>query len=182
MSLVLRAPPSLLTLIAAVAVCDVVGSEALIKWPNDVVLPGSDPVHPLAKLAGILAEGQPQAGWAVLGIGLNVAVRLEELPVELRSSAATLGYSPQEIEPTLERLLAALERRLAEPATLTLEAWRLRDALHGREIAWGAHGPESWAGHGRATGIDDTGHLVVSLAGGGQAILDSGEVHLEPVS
>jgi BirA family biotin operon repressor/biotin-[acetyl-CoA-carboxylase] ligase len=182
MSLVLRPPPSLLTLIAAVAVCDVVGSEALIKWPNDVVLPGSDPAHPLAKLAGILAEGQPQAGWAVLGIGLNVAVRLEELPGELRSSAATLGHSPREIEPTLERLLAALERRLAEPATVTLEAWQLRDALHGREIAWGAHGPESWAGHGRAAGIDDTGHLIVSLAGGGQAILDSGEVHLEPVS
>ena len=29
----------------------------------------------LAKLAGILAEGRPQDGWAVLGIGLNVAVR-----------------------------------------------------------------------------------------------------------
>jgi BirA family transcriptional regulator, biotin operon repressor / biotin---[acetyl-CoA-carboxylase] ligase len=182
MSLVLRPPPSLLTLIAAVAVCDVVGSEAQIKWPNDVVLPGSDPAHPLAKLAGILAEGQPQAGWAVLGIGLNVAVRLEELPGELRSSAATLGHSPREIEPTLERLLAALERRLAEPATVTLEAWRLRDALHGREIAWGTRGPESWAGRGRAEGIDDLGHLIVSLTdGGGQAILDAGEVHLERV-
>jgi BirA family biotin operon repressor/biotin-[acetyl-CoA-carboxylase] ligase len=182
MSLVLRAPPSLLTLIAAVAVCDVVGSEARIKWPNDVVLPGSDPAQPLAKLAGILAEGQPQAGWAVLGIGLNVAVRLEELPGELRSSAATLGYSPREIEPTLERLLAALERRLAEPATVTLEAWRLRDALHGREIAWGTRGPESWAGRGRAEGINDMGHLIVSLTdGGGQAILDAGEVHLERV-
>ncbi len=183
MSLVLRPPPSLLTLIAAVAVCDVVGSEARVKWPNDVVLPGSDPAQPLAKLAGILAEARPQAGWAVLGIGLNVAVRLEELPVELRSSAATLGYSPREIEPTLERLLAALERRLAEPAAVTLEAWRLRDALYGREIAWGEHGPESWAGHGRAEGIDGMGHLIVSLAGGGgQAILDAGEVHLQAVS
>ena len=174
MSLVLRPPPSLLTLIAAVAVCDVVGSEARIKWPNDVVLPRSDPANPLAKLAGILAEGQPQAGWAVLGIGLNVAVRLEELPDELRSSAATLGYSPQEIEPTLERLLAALEQRLAEPAGVVIDAWRARDALHGHEIAWGT-------GRGRAQGIDGTGRLIVALAGGGHTTLDAGEVHLQPV-
>ena len=130
---------------------------------------------PLAKLAGILAEGRPQAGWAVLGIGLNVAVRLEELPAELRGSAATLGYSPRAIEPTLERLLAALERRLAEPTAATLDAWRSRDALHGREIAWGS-------GRGRAQGIDDAGRLIVALADGGQTILDAGEVHLQDVS
>ena len=62
----------------------------------------ADPTRPLAKLAGILTEGRPQAGWAVLGIGLNVAVHLEELPIELRGSAATLGSSPDAIEPTLE--------------------------------------------------------------------------------
>src|SRR5271165_4527063 len=57
MSLVLRSPPSLLPLIAAVAVCDVAGDDALIKWPNDVVLARAGG---LAKLAGILAEGRPQ--------------------------------------------------------------------------------------------------------------------------
>jgi BirA family transcriptional regulator, biotin operon repressor / biotin---[acetyl-CoA-carboxylase] ligase len=175
MSLVLCSPPSLLSLIAAVAVCDVAGHDAQIKWPNDVVLARSDPTHPLAKLAGILVEGRPQADWAVLGIGLNVAVQLEELPLELRGSAATLGYSPEEIEPTLERLLTALGRRLAEPASVTLEAWRLRDALRGREIAWEV-------GRGQAAGIDDSGHLIVERADGGQAILDAGEVHLQDVS
>src|SRR5438445_1473125 len=39
MSVLLRSPPSLLPLIAAVAVCDVAGEDARIKWPNDVVLP-----------------------------------------------------------------------------------------------------------------------------------------------
>ncbi len=103
----------LLPLIAAVAVCDVAGEKARIKWPNDVVT-----VQPkgLAKLAGILTEGRLQQGWAVLGIGLNVAVRLEDLPTELRSKAATLGEPSEEIEPTLERLLRALEQRLLEPA------------------------------------------------------------------
>jgi BirA family biotin operon repressor/biotin-[acetyl-CoA-carboxylase] ligase len=54
----------------------------------------------------------------------------------------------------------------------TLEAWRSRDALHDREIAWAS-------GRGRAQGIDDSGRLVVALAGGGRAALDAGEVHLD---
>jgi BirA family biotin operon repressor/biotin-[acetyl-CoA-carboxylase] ligase len=171
-SLVLRSPPALLALIAAVAVCDIAGEDAQVKWPNDIVLRRSDPAHPLAKLAGILAEGRPQAGWAVLGIGVNVAVRLEDLPVELRSSAATLGYPPAAIEPTLRQLLTALERRLTEPTATILDAWRSRDALYGREIAWGS------AGHGQARGIDGEGRLIVMLADGGHTTLDAGEVHL----
>jgi BirA family biotin operon repressor/biotin-[acetyl-CoA-carboxylase] ligase len=170
------APPELLPLIAAVAVCDVAGEDARIKWPNDVVLAraGDDGAHgPLAKLAGILVEGRPQAGWAVLGIGLNVAVRIEELPSELRAGAATLGRGRDAIEPTLERLLAALALRLAAPKARTLDEWRRRDALHGREIRWAG-------GRGRAAGIDATGRLLVELDGGGQIALDAGEVHLEP--
>jgi BirA family biotin operon repressor/biotin-[acetyl-CoA-carboxylase] ligase len=172
----MRSPPpslGLLPLIAAVAVCDVAGEDALIKWPNDIVLVRPGPKRPLAKLAGILTEGRPQAGWAVLGIGLNVAVSLEELPAELRAGAATLGYPRDAIEPTLERLLTALARRLAEPTEQSLDAWRLRDALLGREIAWGS-------GRGRAQGIDAAGHLLVALDGGGLLALDAGEVHLRP--
>jgi BirA family transcriptional regulator, biotin operon repressor / biotin---[acetyl-CoA-carboxylase] ligase len=164
-------PPGLLPLIAAVAVCDVAGDDALIKWPNDIVLARPGPDRPLAKLAGILVEGRPQAGWAVLGIGLNVAVRLDQLPAELRAGAATLGYRRDAIEPTLELLLAALERRLAEPTAQTLDAWRSRDALHGREIVWDS-------GHGHAQGIDAAGHLLVALDGGARIALDAGEVHL----
>jgi BirA family transcriptional regulator, biotin operon repressor / biotin---[acetyl-CoA-carboxylase] ligase len=174
MSLVLRSPPPLLPLIAAVAVCEIAGEDARIKWPNDVVLRRSDPAHPgLAKLAGILAEGRPQAGWVVLGIGVNVAVRLEDLPVELRAGAGTLGYPPAAVEPTLQRLLGALQRLLAAPPAATLDAWRSRDVLYGREIAWGSE-------HGRAQGIDDTGRLIVAV-GDGHVTLDAGEVHLEPV-
>jgi BirA family transcriptional regulator, biotin operon repressor / biotin---[acetyl-CoA-carboxylase] ligase len=175
MSLVLRCspPPTLLPLIAAVAVCDVAGGEAAIKWPNDIVLVRSDPAHPLAKLAGILAEGRPQEGWTVLGIGVNVAVRVEDLSAELGAGAhyATLGHTPDAVEPTLQQLLTALQQRLAEPVAATLDAWRARDALYGREIAWGS-------GRGRAAGIDGTGRLIVSLAGGGRTTLDAGEVHL----
>ncbi len=168
MSLLLREPPTLLPLVGAVAVCDVVGDDARIKWPNDIVVARG---ARLAKLAGILIEGRPQEGWAVLGIGVNVAVRVEELPVELRDTAASLGLPSEELEPLLARLLMALQQRLGEPPAKVLDAWRARDALRGREISWAK-------GHGRADGIDGNGRLIVELSGGGHTTLDAGEVHL----
>jgi BirA family biotin operon repressor/biotin-[acetyl-CoA-carboxylase] ligase len=183
MSLLLRAPPPLLPLSAAVAVCEAVGEQAQIKWPNDIVLGAARP-GPLHKLAGILAEGRPQQGWAVLGIGVNVAVRLSDMPPELRDGsalagapmgAATLGEDERELEPVLRRLLDALQRRLGEPAEETLRAWRARDALRGREIGWAG-------GHGRAAGIDGEGRLIVALDGGGRTALSAGEVHLESIA
>ena len=174
MSLVLRwrAPqrvPQLLPLMAGLAVCDVAGEHALLKWPNDVVIARE---AGLAKLAGILVEGRPQEGWSVLGIGLNVAVSIEQLPRELHASAATLDRPRAEIEPTLDAVLAALERRLSEPAPATLRAFRERDALRGRAISWAS-------GSGRAEGIDGDGRLVVALRGGGRTALAAGEVHLQ---
>jgi BirA family biotin operon repressor/biotin-[acetyl-CoA-carboxylase] ligase len=176
MSLILHSPPSLLPLLSAVAVCEVcqdLGADARIKWPNDIVVERDGR---LAKLAGILIEGRPQEGWAVIGVGLNVALSLDQLPAELALTAATLGAGTEEIEPTLELLLAALERRLAEAPDATLAAWRERDALSEREISWSSGGaaPE----HGRAQGVDGTGRLVVALSDGARRALDAGEVHL----
>jgi BirA family biotin operon repressor/biotin-[acetyl-CoA-carboxylase] ligase len=191
MSLVLRDAPPLLPLAAAVAVCEVVGTQAQIKWPNDIVVELPAPEGGLAKLAGILIEGRPQEGWAVLGIGLNVAVRLDQLPPELRPGAteragggaglpaATLGLEGSDVEPILGRVLQALERQLGEPAQATLEAWRARDALRGREIVWGAVDSDAQLGRGRAEGIDGTGRLLVALAGGGRTTIAAGEVHLQ---
>jgi BirA family biotin operon repressor/biotin-[acetyl-CoA-carboxylase] ligase len=164
MSLVLRGAHPLLPLAAAVAVSETVGPGAQIKWPNDVLVGGR-------KIAGILAEGRPQEGWAVLGIGVNVAVRVEDLPPELHHTAATLARSPADVEPFLAELLAALERALALPTADLLDAWRARDALRGRSIAWSG-------GTGTAAWIDGEGRLIVKLAGGGQTALDAGEVHL----
>jgi BirA family biotin operon repressor/biotin-[acetyl-CoA-carboxylase] ligase len=164
MSLVLRDAPALLPLAAAVAVADVVGGDAAIKWPNDVLARGG-------KVAGILAEGRPQERWAVLGIGLNVAVRAEDLPAELRGRAATLGLEPAAVEPTLRALLAALGTRLAQEPGALLAAYRARDALAGREVRW-------QAGAGVAAGIDDAGRLLVDRADGTRTALDAGEVHL----
>jgi BirA family transcriptional regulator, biotin operon repressor / biotin---[acetyl-CoA-carboxylase] ligase len=164
-SLVLRQLAPLASLAAAAAVAEVAGDAARVKWPNDVLVDGR-------KVAGILVEGRPQEGWAVLGIGLNVAVRPHDLPPELRDSAGSLGLEPSDVEPMLGRLLAALERWLAAPDDAVLDALRARDALAGREVRWGA-------GHGRASGIDAAGRLVVTRADGTTTALDAGEVHLE---
>jgi BirA family transcriptional regulator, biotin operon repressor / biotin---[acetyl-CoA-carboxylase] ligase len=164
LSLVLRDPPALLPLTAALAVAQVAGPEALIKWPNDVLLEGR-------KVAGILTEGRPHEGWAVLGIGVNVALRVDELPTELHATAGTLGLAPSELEPTLERLLAAIEEALALEPAAVLEAYRERDALRGHDVAWAG-------GRGRAAGIDGPGRLVVELPEGGRTALSAGEVHL----
>jgi BirA family transcriptional regulator, biotin operon repressor / biotin---[acetyl-CoA-carboxylase] ligase len=178
MSLLVRRPPKLLPLSAALAVCDAAGPEALIKWPNDIVVPIQQPPG-LAKLAGILAEGRPGEGWVVVGIGLNVAVAVDELPAELRPGstsaaglpAASMGLARTDVEPVLARLLAALAARLVQDETATLEAWRERDALRGRAVSWSG-------GAGTADGIDGEGRLIVSLPGGGRSELAAGEVHL----
>lgn len=168
MSLALRAPTALLPLAAALGVADAVGlaagRPAAIKWPNDVLLDGR-------KVAGILIEGRPQEGWAVLGIGVNVAVRVEELPAELRSRAATLGLAPRDVEPVLEAVLERLTERLAQPAAALLDDYRSSDSLAGRRIAWAG-------GAGEAQGIDGSGRLIVRTDAGDRLTLESGEVHL----
>lgn len=169
MSLVLRDPPDLLPLAAGVAVARVAGPDARVKWPNDVVLvPGTGP---LRKLAGILAEGRPQEGWAVLGIGLNVAVRIADLPPELHGTAASLERRPDEVPAVREALLRELEAVFALDTAALLGELRERDALRGRPITWAD-------GSGVGGGIDGAGRLVVELDGGGRTELGSGEVHL----
>jgi BirA family biotin operon repressor/biotin-[acetyl-CoA-carboxylase] ligase len=169
-SLVLRDPPRLLPMLAALAVADVADRfdraerSAAIKWPNDVLLDGR-------KVAGILAEGRPQEGWVVLGIGLNVAVAEDDFPPELRPIATSLGREPTQLEPALTFLLERLEHWLAAPPEQAMKAYRKRDALAGHEISWSG-------GHGTAIGIANDGRLRVKPKNGEEQLLDAGEVHL----
>jgi BirA family biotin operon repressor/biotin-[acetyl-CoA-carboxylase] ligase len=164
LALVVRPVPELLSLRAGLAVADLAGAGARVKWPNDVLLEGR-------KVAGVLVEGRPQEGWAVAGIGVNVAVDVAALPPELRDRAGTLGREPAALEPALEDLLRAFERRLAEPSPDILAALRERDALLGSAVRWAG-------GEGTGAGIDAGGGLRVRRPDGSEVVLDSGEVHL----
>ena len=156
----------LLPLVAAVAVAEACESLApvrcQIKWPNDVWIERR-------KVCGILVEGRPAEGWAVLGIGLNVAPT--ELPPELRDIATSLGLAGDPVEPALAAVVEALAVWLARETDDVLAAWRERDALLGSQMRWGS-------GSGVAAGIDDRGSLLVET-GDGVVTLTAGEVHLE---
>jgi BirA family biotin operon repressor/biotin-[acetyl-CoA-carboxylase] ligase len=168
MSVVLRdlgVAQAYLPLAAALAVCEASEQSApvhcAIKWPNDVWVDRR-------KLAGILVEGRPQEGWAVLGIGLNVTTTQDEFPEDLRAIATSLGASST--EEVLERLVVALEARLADDPDRIVADWSERDALRGQQIRW-------QGGEGTATGIDKSGSLIVETSSG-RVALDAGEVHL----
>jgi BirA family biotin operon repressor/biotin-[acetyl-CoA-carboxylase] ligase len=165
----------LLPLTAAVAVCEacehVAPVRCAIKWPNDVWIDER-------KVGGILVEARPQEGWAVLGIGLNVDTSEHELGDELRETATSLRIATG-AEVGRAQALQALFHRLAEwldagPEAL-LGAYRERDALHGRKIAWASGGRTL---EGEASGIDEEGNLVVFGEGGERTALSAGEVHL----
>jgi BirA family transcriptional regulator, biotin operon repressor / biotin---[acetyl-CoA-carboxylase] ligase len=162
-SIVIREPPRLLPLAAGAAVAEIVGPDATIKWPNDVLVSG-------LKVAGILVEGRVQEGWAVVGIGVNVAVAPDDFPAELRDRAGTLGLEPGAIEPMLAALVRGLESWLGAGEEVLLEAVRARDALLGQDVRWRD-------GVGVGAGIDGDGRLVVTTASG-EVRLDAGEVHL----
>jgi BirA family biotin operon repressor/biotin-[acetyl-CoA-carboxylase] ligase len=171
----------LLPLAVPLAVCETAeelqpGVECQVKWPNDVWVDGR-------KLAGVLIEAKPQDGWAVIGVGLNLAIEREELPSELRDTATSLqivGASPDAgsrgqgsvaaPEAARRALDRALDRWVAADREETLAAWRARDALRGRPISWDG-------GSGVADGIEDSGDLVV-IAGDDRLVLGAGEVHI----
>jgi BirA family biotin operon repressor/biotin-[acetyl-CoA-carboxylase] ligase len=172
----------LLPLAIALAACEAAEAlqpeiECRVKWPNDVQVDGR-------KLAGVLIEARPQDDWAVIGVGLNLAIEPREFPSELRDTATSLASAapanasvvPFGRMPSLRNhARLALDARLArwiaaEPATI-LAAWRARDALHGREISWDG-------GSGVADGVDDRGNLVIVTPNGDRVVLGAGEVHL----
>ena len=167
-----------LPLAVPIAVCEAAEEVApvrcQVKWPNDVWIDER-------KVAGVLVEARPEDAWAVIGVGLNVAIRQEDFPAELRETAISLlpteaegglstGAAPG-VARALRALNESLDRWTETSADETLSAFRARDALSGRRISWDG-------GEGVAEAIDERGHLVVSTAGGERIELGAGEVHL----
>ena len=93
------------------AVRSVAGDGTELKWPNDVLFRGR-------KLCGILAEaaGLPDDPRIVVGLGLNVSLTREQLPVEHATSLALEGVDVT-VEDLTVRVLESLHRRLTQWAT-----------------------------------------------------------------
>jgi BirA family biotin operon repressor/biotin-[acetyl-CoA-carboxylase] ligase len=159
---------ALLPLAVPLAVCDAVEAVApvgcRIKWPNDVWIEQR-------KVAGVLIEARAP-GWAVIGVGVNVAIEPEEFPSGLRWPATSVAHGTT-VTQTLTALNAALSDWVERPPDATLTAYRERDALRGREVGWGK-GEES----GVARGIDESGNLIVETQRGERIALGSDEVNL----
>lgn len=149
-SALLTAEPSpWVPLLAGVAVCralrHVSDVAARLKWPNDVLVGER-------KICGVLAE--VAAGRVVLGVGLNVSTRADELPLG-RAATSVLLEGGTADRPTL---LRAVLRELAAGATR--DDYRLLSATVGREVSVSL--PDGAVTTGVASGIDDEGRLVVA--------------------
>jgi BirA family transcriptional regulator, biotin operon repressor / biotin---[acetyl-CoA-carboxylase] ligase len=167
-----------LPLAVPLAVCEAAESVApvrcQVKWPNDVWIDER-------KVAGVLVEARPDEGWAVIGIGLNVAIRPDEFPPELRETATSLlpteaegGLPPggaQGVPRAMSAVNEALGRWVEASSDEVLDAYRPRDALSGRRVSWDG-------GEGVAEEVDERGHLVVEKDDGDRVALGAGEVHL----
>jgi BirA family biotin operon repressor/biotin-[acetyl-CoA-carboxylase] ligase len=161
----------LLPLAVPVAVCEAVESvaplECRIKWPNDIWLEER-------KLAGVLIEARPP-DWAVIGVGVNLAVADDQFPPDLRWPATSVGHDVTAAQ-AREALSAALGEWVVASEERVLDAFRARDALLDREIGWSGDGSDG--GEGTARGVDARGNLVVELADGERVSLGAGEVSL----
>ncbi|HYD48790.1 MAG TPA: biotin--[acetyl-CoA-carboxylase] ligase [Terriglobales bacterium] len=177
MSVLLRPPVALemvpqLTLVAGLATAETAREwvpQAQIKWPNDVWVAGR-------KVAGILTEMEAsgsQVGFVVTGIGVNLNLRADELPPELRAIAGgliqflPLGSEPIARDRFADRLLANLERRyldfLSGGFAAIRNAWDDLSLLTGRQVRIDAGGELQ---QGEVLGIDAEGRLRLRHAAG----------------
>ncbi len=154
---------------------------ASLKWPNDVLVGDR-------KLAGLLVERvDPGAAGrrpaAVIGIGLNVSLRRDELPVQTATSLALEGASTTDrsllargILRTLEALLTDWYRHGGDPRAGLHTAYAEACVTLGREVR--IDQPDGRQVSGEAVGVDESGRLLVRTPGGQVAIGAGDVVHV----
>ncbi|HZI13087.1 MAG TPA: biotin--[acetyl-CoA-carboxylase] ligase [Myxococcus sp.] len=172
-----RAPE--LTLVAAVALAEALrefGTEAAIKWPNDVQLEGR-------KVAGILTElsAEPErVHFVVVGVGVNLNARAEHFPEELREVATSLALAKGE-PISRAHFTSTLWTRLEEWLDLYLETgfdavrtrWKALSSTLGQDVLVRTDRQEL---RGRAEDIDPSGALLVRTEGGSVERILAGDV------
>ncbi|CAM5399355.1 biotin--[acetyl-CoA-carboxylase] ligase [Streptomyces fumanus] len=159
------------------------GVDTALKWPNDllVTVGGAE-----RKAGGILAERAGDAG-VVIGVGINVTLRADELPVPTAGSLALAGAVSTDRDTLLRGVLRALEQwygrwRAADgdpgPSGLQ-ETYAAGCATLGRTVR--AELPGDRAVTGEAVAVDGDGRLVLATAEGVRQPIGAGDiVHLRP--
>lgn len=140
------------------------GIDALLKWPNDVLVGG-------AKVGGILVESRMgDAPFSVVGIGVNLG-KAPQLPgvAGLDGRAGSAREVAARLVPRLVAASATLARD--GPAALAADAREICATL-GRAVEWDGR-------KGVARDVDDDGSLVVETDGGLERVV-AGDVILRP--
>jgi len=168
-----------LAVVDALAVAGVpAGVEVGLKWPNDVLVGGR-------KVAGILAERVDESR-VVIGMGLNVTLQVEDLPVPTATSLLIAGASMLDRTILLADYLAAFSthyRRWAAAAddAVVREHYRRASTTIGRAVEVAL--PDGSSRRGSAVDVDPTGALVVDTGSAGLLVVAAGDVRhvrLEP--
>ncbi len=144
-------------LLVGLSVAEVLGIEFYTKWPNDILSDGG-------KVGGILCEVHGDG--IVIGIGLNVSMTEQELPVPTASSILlTVGRAPDRNE-LLTAILKEIAFNLAEweSGEDLIDDYLDSSATMGKRVS--VQLPDGRKIEGVAAGISNNGELL----------LDSGEV------
>ncbi|URM89865.1 biotin--[acetyl-CoA-carboxylase] ligase [Streptomyces sp. MRC013] len=188
--------PLLTGVAVATALARAAGVDTALKWPNDllVTLPGH-PGGPGAgtaadggerKAGGILAERAGDHG-VVVGVGVNVTLRADELPVPTAGSLALAGAVCTDRDPLLRAVLRSLEEWYGrwtaaggDPAASGVEAaYAAGCATLGRRVRAELPGGRTLTGEAEA--VDGHGRLVVAGPDGRREAVGAGDVvHLRP--
>ncbi|MYT23454.1 biotin--[acetyl-CoA-carboxylase] ligase [Streptomyces sp. SID7760] len=176
-----------LTLLAGVAAASglsrAAGVNAALKWPNDLLLTVNGEER---KTGGILAERVGDG--VVIGIGLNVTLTEDELPVPEAGSLILAKAAVTDREPLLKAVLRSLEQwygdwRAAggDPAASGLqEAYAADCVTLGRHVRADLPGGRTLTGTAEA--VDADGRLVVRTAADEHEAVGAGDVvHLRSV-
>ncbi|WKK71844.1 biotin--[acetyl-CoA-carboxylase] ligase [Rathayibacter oskolensis] len=157
------------------ALAPLVDVPVSVKWPNDVLLDGR-------KVAGILAERLAD-GRVVVGTGVNLLLREEELPVPTATSLALAGAREPEADAVLAAFLTEFQALLAPLLSLgdaeaagTAEAVRSWCGTLGRPVR--VELPDGSEAEGTAAGIDADGRLVLEQGGERRAFSSGDVTHL----
>lgn len=150
-------------------------AQVRLKWPNDLL-------HEGRKLAGILIESAGASGagsWAVVGIGVNMAVD-PELAARIDRPVAAIPWLAQlDRDVLMATLLNQLSEALAqferEGFAAFLARWNTLHAYAGRPVAILDNG--KLLHEGMAAGVDQTGRFLLDTAAGRIAVA-AGDVSL----